>query len=472
MTLLRILGIDRYTVKFKEWIRNKFIAKGGLKTINGEPIEGEGDIEISGGGSSATPDWNAQANEDGYIKNKPFGFDDCMPEDIIVENPMGDFEMEILRYSEEDGWWGYHDDLGDNPLVVLTRDGIIIAEMQLAPNTSKENGNGDFLLKLEDNVLYIQGWSDSESETFKYYIGEPKQLNEVFIPDTIARKSDLEDIGGGADWNAQKGEVGYIKNKPYEIFKSTIKKVDDNTLRVHIAEDEYGGNDSVLGHYLKWDGSLYKLQYDETNLEIGSGRFKLYVTYGDGYYYLTHNQYDADYVLSNFINYPDTNSIFYVTKGIDATCLTNDVVKTTPQTLSDADKKQVLTNLGLNDLPNGFTSKFQLYKENGGTFFSNENLYNIFDALRNESANYYMDLSIDSVLDIGISYSFSDLGISYHNLLGIIYYSKNVIISFGKDFITLTCPGEGNDRSLSFESDAGYNMTINIVEQTLILNQN
>ena len=52
MTLLKILGIDRYTAKFKEWIRNKFIAKGGIKTINNQSIEGEGNIVIEGGTSN------------------------------------------------------------------------------------------------------------------------------------------------------------------------------------------------------------------------------------------------------------------------------------------------------------------------------------------------------------------------------------------------------------------------------------
>ena len=163
--------------------------------INGKSLINGGDITIEGG-SSVTPDWNTQEGEAGYIKNKPFGFEDYTSEDITVENLSGDFEREILTYSEKDGFWGSYDYLGDNPLVVLTRNGITIAEMELALNTNKQSGNGEFSLKLENNVLYIQGWSDTESETFKYYIGVPKQLNEVYIPDTIARKSDIATING------------------------------------------------------------------------------------------------------------------------------------------------------------------------------------------------------------------------------------------------------------------------------------
>lgn len=153
-----------------------------------------------------------------------------------------------------------------------------------------------------------------------------------------------------SDWNAKEGESGYIKNKPYEIFKSRIEKVDNNTLRVKIAEDEYSGNYSVTGHYIKWSNSLYKLQHDETNLEIGDGRDILYVIYDKGDYYLTHSRNDADSILSYFVDYPEENSIFYVVNGIDGIYLTDNVVKTIPQKLSGNAKSQVLENLGLGEV--------------------------------------------------------------------------------------------------------------------------
>lgn len=56
MTLLRILGIDKYTTSFKTWISNKFIAKGGLKTINNESIEGKGNIEVQANAEMVLPE--------------------------------------------------------------------------------------------------------------------------------------------------------------------------------------------------------------------------------------------------------------------------------------------------------------------------------------------------------------------------------------------------------------------------------
>ena len=128
-----------------------------------------------------------------------------------------------------------------------------------------------------------------------------------------------------------------------------------------VAEDEYGGDYPVSGHYIKCNKSVYRLQRDKTNLEIVSGREILYVTYSDRNYYLTHNLYGADDILSDFVENPDSYSIFYIIKGINATCLTDNVIKTLPQTLSDSAKNQVKENLGIKedilDFPYGFSKE-------------------------------------------------------------------------------------------------------------------
>ena len=53
------------------------------------------------------------------------------------------------------------------------------------------------------------------------YSVDVKQLDLKFIPDTIARKSDLNGLGKGEvpDWNAIEGEPGYIKNKTHSCYK-------------------------------------------------------------------------------------------------------------------------------------------------------------------------------------------------------------------------------------------------------------
>lgn len=287
---------------------------------------------------------------------------------------------------------------------------------------------------------------------------------EVATPQYV--ENAIQQSGGSSatpDWNAKEGDAGYIKNKPFNLETKEIDfELDGGRATAYVSDIfDYEGL-YILDKLIQFNGN-YNFTID--CYEGFEAYYGITIECNGNDIYITPNHTDEYDPIENMVDYCNEVIKIFKIKVIDSFFIPNTVLKTTPQKLSDEAKNQALANLGIKD-------KFQLYQENGGRFFTNENVYNIFDALRNESAHYYMDLSINNVLDIGMSYSFSDLGISYSDLLGIIYYSKNVIISFGKDFITLTCPGEGNDRSLSFESDAGYNMTINIVEQTLILNQN
>lgn len=319
MTLLKILGIDRYTAKFKEWIRNKFIAKGGLKTINNQSIEGKGNIVIENwsGGSSVTPDWNAKEGEAGYIKNRTH----YTQETSISTSTITYIEDFPKYYDDETERYYSKQDVN----ILYTEDGndylLTIPAYTLLGYENNTNGV-DIEINFGGEVFQFESYSDTGDIYIK--VKQPNagdnfrvvlynQLDEKFIPDTIARKSDLENIGGGK-------------------------------------------------------------------------------------------------------------------------------------------------------------SKFQLYKENGGTFFTDENVYNIFDALRNESLEYYTDLIIDEILTTDRYYSFSELGINYRNLLGVIYSGKKVDIYLGQDdYAYLNTPGECKDTSMYFENEV-FCMYINIIEQTLILN--
>ena len=166
----------------------------------------------------------------------------------------------------------------------------------------------------------------------------------------ILGKGNIEISGGGSsatpDWDASEGEEGFIKNKPYEIFKSRIEKGDDDTLRVHIAEDEYTEEFASIAQYVYWDSTVYPLNKED--ITIGSGRYMLTITYDDDYYSISHNRIDAESLL---LDYEDGLwSVFYVVNGIDAIYLTNNVVKTLPQKLSNDAKSQVLENLGLGEV--------------------------------------------------------------------------------------------------------------------------
>jgi hypothetical protein len=166
-------------------------------------------------------------------------------------------------------------------------------------------------------------------------------------------KNKIENAGG-ADWSAAKGEAGYIENKP--ITKKFIKEqsmefsdvdewesiyegyevVPSNTTvaRVFVDITTDGGEHITTTVIVKNGSYVNILENDEENyLEISMhdtsdgctislGASLLFSGTLKCYYYEEFKQLDEDYI-------PDT------------------VLKTTPQTLSDVDKNQALTNLGI-----------------------------------------------------------------------------------------------------------------------------
>lgn len=86
MTLLRILGIDKYTRAFKTWIRNKFIAKGGLRTINNQSIEGEGNIEVQANAEIFTPESIGFSSRETTNESRVFrAFYDIQTDEFIIK---------------------------------------------------------------------------------------------------------------------------------------------------------------------------------------------------------------------------------------------------------------------------------------------------------------------------------------------------------------------------------------------------
>jgi hypothetical protein len=156
------------------------------------------------------------------------------------------------------------------------------------------------------------------------------------------------EVGGGADWNANEGEAGYIKNNPFEIkkFNSIITKDDNYTLKFMTADDEadlLNLEYYKVNHYIQYGQDIYKLNQQDFNIPNGKNTFT--ITYNQGYYYLSATKYDADGLLEN-IEYGDLK-IFFIINYIDVLFLDDTVIKTTPQSLSDADKNQALANLGI-----------------------------------------------------------------------------------------------------------------------------
>ena len=131
-------------------------------------------IQQSGGsGSSATPDWNAREGENGYIKNKPFynNVDYVINKGGEYKNVHNEsnvtFNNKIL-FNLGDIAYGAAITINSGPPVTLEK---------------RYESDGTTTLIIEDVSNYLS--------TYPIIIGDLVTIPEIFIPDTIARKSDI-----------------------------------------------------------------------------------------------------------------------------------------------------------------------------------------------------------------------------------------------------------------------------------------
>lgn len=218
-----------------------------IKTINGSSILGKGDITVN----SATPDWNANEYESGYIKNKPFNITNIVPVEnqgeegssigVVVYKEYDINVGENLALYFDDYWFNTREEQGyvsyntSNVLKLFKGNTIIkkydrssvgdydpyYIKILVADRYEYHIGDGRI------GVNYYIGLSNTEdsygidcAEVAQHiFCGEVNTLNEAYIPDTITRKSDLDNIK--VDWNASKGEAGYIKNRTHYSSSET-----------------------------------------------------------------------------------------------------------------------------------------------------------------------------------------------------------------------------------------------------------
>lgn len=221
MSLLKALGIDKYTTRFKQWIASKYVAKDNLKTINGESLEGEGNIEISGGGSSVNADWNQKDNtQPDYIKNRTHYYAQKLQYkgeiEVFIDNkatyalsPYEYIDQDIYGYRVPDKikftgggtsftldfikepipGYNYEEDIQEAVTKRFTIDEDTDIEV-----TYYNNGNPDYI---EGTIIELELIAtDSNYQEYVAFVTEDyyvdlKQIDEKYIPDTIARKSDL-----------------------------------------------------------------------------------------------------------------------------------------------------------------------------------------------------------------------------------------------------------------------------------------
>ena len=342
----------------------------------------EADIEI--GGAS---DWNAQPGESGYIENKPvekiifngiIESDNTIVYDYNISSTSAYISLEgteILHFTE----YGEEQEITlDWPNIKIYWNGV-------------------------DKVV-ITNLSDDPIDSIKGYIsvyGYDRQLPSSSIDDTViktfpqtlsddAKNQARSNLGiSNPDWNAQKGEAGYIENNPFilrhgyegdEVTKDILEqyKLNLDEFEEYTFVDNYGESFTGLRKEIEGYGFLNQILHNVH--VVGSGNFTkgsfilsnfYYISFGDigeitfneedinDKRYITinwYNNFSAIDELPNFDVYiiPDWDPFFMDT--LPSELLPDTVVKTTRQYLSDSQKNQVKENLGI--LTSGEDSKY------------------------------------------------------------------------------------------------------------------
>ena len=158
-------------------------------------------------------------------------------------------------------------------------------------------------------------------------------------------KDKIENAGGGADWNAQEGEVGYIQNKPFGFSYIGDTHFGDNewetyeNIYLYVAKRSH--NDTYLtdyGYIRFYDGMSHTFDIDG-----GDGKITVY---NDGCFprIISQDYFDTEEQAAEFLN----NVLKVVgINELDNAFLADTVVKTTPQSLEVEEMHQALSNLGI-----------------------------------------------------------------------------------------------------------------------------
>ena len=174
--------------------------------------------------------------------------------------------------------------------------------------------------------------------------GTPKLIahyvDNITVPISVHRSRDIHSFElptSIANWNADKGEPGYIENKPFELWNKCGFTLGNGVNIIEVTSN---------ARFICFNDMVIELPQfeDGTEFSIISGPpVSIKCTYIRGHAHLE---------LIDPTNYFSKTTIeFYSNiKLINAIYLPDTIIKTTPQELSDTDKNQALTNLGIADL--------------------------------------------------------------------------------------------------------------------------
>lgn len=241
-----VVKIPSKYLDFKEYddseIRNSISAIRGNIINLSEEIE---DIKENGsGGSGTTPvqsDWN-QVDSDAldYVKNRPFyhdvHFTDVSEEKTVTLNSNGSARVGLLLNNSVEGKQYYITINGSEHYLCTATYEQYEAVWHLLGSEGYELLGGTLYCHLTNKP--------TEPITVKLQEGtiDLKQLDEEFIPDTIARKSDVvipEQVQ--ADWNEDdENSKSYIKNRIGGYYNRTFKEFLSN--RTFSSMNQFGVN--------------------------------------------------------------------------------------------------------------------------------------------------------------------------------------------------------------------------------------
>ena len=224
-------SIDMYPYGLTKYILT--LTSEGCEIIIMEQSQGSG-----GGDSYETPDWNASEDEAGYIKNKPFYQND-------KSNGLQSFEItdteQYINVREE------YSEVSHMNIYLDSNKEYLLTSIDMSYikdyDTFEEYNNS---IQYNDNIINIHVFftdpyydslavglstvmtSDSGEEYINIYYElvnkNIKTLDEKYIPETIARKKDLEDITANVEIDNELSDISEnpVQNK---VVSSNFKNV-------------------------------------------------------------------------------------------------------------------------------------------------------------------------------------------------------------------------------------------------------
>lgn len=236
--------------------------KTQFKTINGESVVGTGNIVIEGGA-----DWNAQEGDAGYIENKPCYVNLDNGRRITLDNAN-------ITLSSDNNWYEkiiipigeYHQislyfyDINGNLTHYVLTEGQSVFDSHFGCKFTavlNESDSCDLLLTdFGDPKEYVDTIFVETKLVYEYNNVIVQKLDSVYLPDTIARKSDIP--------------VPIIIN--YNTIKdaanSEVNTISEQTWLKYIANDTYKNYDWIIQR----DGIKYNCtvipDYDNEHIQI------------------------------------------------------------------------------------------------------------------------------------------------------------------------------------------------------------